>query len=79
MSDTRGMLQAAPPISSTVLPCDNPENNLSEKTEQNFGSKYFESKFTEITKAPKQLNGGGQSLNLKVFGIAALILRNVLL
>jgi len=54
MSDTRGMLQAAPPSPAQFLPCDNPENNLSEKTEQNFRSKYFESKFTEITKAPKQ-------------------------
>ena len=53
MSDTRGTLQAAPP-SPAQFCLATAENNLSEKTEQKFRSKYFESKFPEITKAPKQ-------------------------
>ncbi len=57
MSNTRGMLQAAPPSPAQFCLATTPKTiyvPVSEKTEQNFRSKYFESKFTEITTAPKQ-------------------------
>ncbi len=60
MSDTGGTLQAAPPSPAQFCLATAPKTiqakkqTLLKKTEQKFRSKYFESKFTEITKAPKQ-------------------------